>query len=45
MNLRYLDGNDAKNALEKYFQIIINDNPKVIGTELPDKNFYYGIKD
>lgn len=44
MNIRFVSGVFAKQALNTYFTIIINNDPEVIGTTLPGDDFYYGIK-
>lgn len=41
MNIKFVSGNDCKLAVENYFNIIIEVNPNLIGTTLPDANFYY----
>jgi NitT/TauT family transport system substrate-binding protein len=40
-NITYLDGNDAKAALEGYLNVLYAQNPESIGGELPKDNFYF----
>jgi NitT/TauT family transport system substrate-binding protein len=32
---------DAKAAIEKYLQVLLNFSPNSVGGKLPDANFYY----
>ena len=40
-NLTFLFGADVKPAIEGYFQVLFDANPKSIGGKLPDDDFYY----
>ncbi|MDD4776442.1 MAG: ABC transporter substrate-binding protein [Syntrophomonas sp.] len=40
-NLRYMDAVDAKPAIEKYLQVLLDFSPDSIGGKLPDAQFYY----
>jgi NitT/TauT family transport system substrate-binding protein len=40
-NLRYMSSTDAKAAVEKYLQVLLDFSPGSIGGKLPDANFYY----
>jgi len=40
-NLRYMGALDAKPAVEKYLQVLLDFSPNSIGGKLPDVNFYY----
>ncbi|RDY31363.1 ABC transporter substrate-binding protein [Lachnotalea glycerini] len=40
-NITYLDGTEAKTALEGYLQILFDQNPESVGGELPKEDFYY----
>lgn len=40
-NLVYLDGEDMKQALSGYLQVLYNQNPDSVGGALPDHEFYY----
>lgn len=35
---------DMKNKLEGYLKVLLDQNPKAVGGQLPDNEFYYGIK-
>ncbi len=41
MALMYLDGNEMKEKLSGYFEVLYNANPKSIGGKLPANDFYY----
>ncbi|NLK96048.1 MAG: ABC transporter substrate-binding protein [Clostridiales bacterium] len=43
-NITYLDGDEMKNKLEGYLKILYNQNPKAIGGNLPNEDFYYSSK-
>ncbi|MEQ8200780.1 MAG: ABC transporter substrate-binding protein [Syntrophomonadaceae bacterium] len=40
-NLRYMGAVDAKPAVEKYLEVLLNFSPDSIGGKLPDAKFYY----
>jgi len=40
-NLRYMSSTDAKSAVEKYLQVLLDFSPDSIGGKLPDAEFYY----
>lgn len=40
-NLTFLSGADMKPAIEGYYQVLFDANPKSIGGKLPDDAFYY----
>lgn len=40
-NLRYMSAIDAKPAVEKYLQVLLDFSPDSIGGKLPDAKFYY----
>ena len=40
-NILYMSSQDARTALENYFNIIMEMNPSLIGGSLPDDDFYY----
>jgi len=40
-NIVYLDGVDMKNNVSAYVKTLFDANPKSIGGELPDENFYF----
>jgi len=40
-NLRYIDGIEARPAVEKYLQVLLAFSPESIGGKLPDEKFYY----
>ncbi len=40
-NLRYMSSTDAKTAVEKYLQVLLEFSPDSIGGKLPDAKFYY----
>lgn len=40
-NLRYMSSIDAKSAVEKYLQVLLDFSPDSIGGKLPDAEFYY----
>lgn len=42
-NIRYVDAADSKNALEFFFNRILELQPALIGGTLPDDNFYYRV--
>lgn len=37
----YMDGAEAKNALNGFYKVLFDFNPKSLGGKLPDENFYY----
>lgn len=39
--LEFITAEDSKDALEEYFNYILDLNPMLIGEELPDSDFYY----
>ncbi|MDD3363663.1 MAG: ABC transporter substrate-binding protein [Syntrophomonas sp.] len=41
LNLRYMSSIDAKAAVEKYLQVLLDFSPDSIGGKLPDAKFYY----
>ncbi len=40
-NIVYMDGKDMKNNVSAYIKTLFDANPKSIGGEVPDDNFYY----
>ena len=40
-NIKYVDGQDMRDMVEGYLQILFDKNPESIGGKLPDANFYY----
>lgn len=40
-NIVYLAGKDMKKSVSKYLEVLFAANPKSIGGEIPDDNFYY----
>lgn len=40
-NIRFLGGEDMKNALEGYLSVLFEQNPASVGGTLPDDAFYY----
>lgn len=40
-NINYIDGEKMQILLSNYLNILNNQNPKAIGGNLPDENFYY----
>lgn len=40
-NIRFLGGEDMKNALEGYLRVLLEQNPASVGGTLPDDAFYY----
>jgi NitT/TauT family transport system substrate-binding protein len=40
-NLRYMSAVDARPAVEKYLQVLLDFSPETIGGKLPDAKFYY----
>ncbi len=40
-NIRFVLARDVRADLETYFNIIMADNPVLLGNKLPDDNFYY----
>lgn len=41
LNLTFLEGDEMKDKLEAFLDKIYKYNPKLIGNELPDDDFYY----
>ena len=41
LNLNYKKAVNVKNEIENYFEILKKTNPKTIGGEIPDENFYF----
>lgn len=37
----YIDGNDMKDSMKNYLNILFDANPELIGGKLPDDGFYY----
>lgn len=44
-NLTYLDGNEAKTALEGYLKVLFEQDVEAVGGMLPNEDFYYITKD
>ncbi len=44
LNIKFVSGKECKTAVENYFNIIITANPNLIGSSLPDIDFYYNVK-
>lgn len=40
-NITYIDGNDMKEALSGYLQVLFDQNPESVGGKLPADDFYY----
>ena len=40
-NITYIDGEEMKTAVQGYLEVLYNQNPKAVGGELPDDEFYY----
>ena len=40
-NLKWVKGKDAKNAIEKYLEVLLKFSPESIGGKLPDEKFYF----
>ena len=40
-NITYIDGEKMKTAVQGYLEVLYNQNPKAVGGELPDDEFYY----
>ncbi|MBE6056704.1 MqnA/MqnD/SBP family protein, partial [Clostridium sp.] len=40
-NIVFMDSKDSKDSLEKFYNILKENDPKSIGGKLPDENFYY----
>ncbi len=43
-NLTFLAGNEMKNTLAPFFQVLFDADPSSIGGKLPGEDFYYGAK-
>ncbi|MGM0409882.1 MAG: ABC transporter substrate-binding protein [Bacillota bacterium] len=41
LNLSFKKANEAKEEITNYFEILSRENPKAIGGEMPDEDFYY----
>lgn len=41
-NLTYLAGNEMKQALETYYQVLVQADPASVGNAMPYDSFYYG---
>lgn len=42
-NLTFLTGDDMKNVLEEYYQVLFQADPAAIGGSMPYDSFYYGV--
>ncbi len=42
-NLTFLTGEDMKNVLEEYYQVLFQADPASIGGSMPYDSFYYGV--
>ncbi|MDO4275814.1 MAG: ABC transporter substrate-binding protein [Eubacteriales bacterium] len=40
-NIKYLDGQEMKDALSGYLEVLLEQNPESVGGSLPDDDFYY----
>ena len=40
-NITFIEGNDMKEKLDEYLQVLYDANPKSVGGKLPDEAFYY----
>jgi NitT/TauT family transport system substrate-binding protein len=40
-NLVYMNSKDSKDMLDKFYELLMNFNPKSVGGKIPDENFYY----
>ncbi len=40
-NIKFMEGEEMKEALSKYLQVLFEQNPKSVGEKLPENNFYY----
>ncbi|NEZ46426.1 ABC transporter substrate-binding protein [Clostridium niameyense] len=43
-NIVFISAKDAKDSLEKFYNVLKESNPKSIGGRLPDEKFYYKAK-
>lgn len=43
-NITYLDKDEMKKAVEGYYGVLFEQDPKSIGGQMPDSDFYYGAK-
>ena len=41
-NIVFISTKEGKQALEKFYEVLNENNPKSIGGKMPDENFYYG---
>ncbi|AXH10415.1 ABC transporter substrate-binding protein [Malaciobacter halophilus] len=41
VDIEYKKAIDSKDDIEEFFKILMQSNPKLIGSKLPDSNFYY----
>lgn len=39
-NITYVDGSQMKTKVEKYLQVLFNENPNAVGGKMPEDNFY-----
>lgn len=44
LNLTYLDGNDLKQRIQGYFQVLHEADPKSVGGAVPDAEFYFAAE-
>ena len=40
-NIVYVDGDEMKDSIKNFYEVLFNANPKSLGGKLPDDNFYY----
>lgn len=40
-NIIYIDGNEMKDSIANFFNVLYTANPKSVGGKLPDEDFYY----
>ena len=43
-NITFVSGNEMKNSITGYFEVLKSYDPTSIGGALPDDSFYYGAK-
>ncbi len=44
VKLKAVDGINAKESLEKFYRVLMNSKPGLVGGKLPDSGFYYNSK-
>lgn len=43
-NISYVDGDNMKDIMDKFIDVMFSSNPKSIGGKLPEEDFYYSIQ-